>query len=336
MRAILNKLFEYKSLSKEEAKEILVNLATGKYNQFQVAAFLTVYLMRSITVEELEGFRDAMLELCIPVHIAEYNAIDLCGTGGDGKDTFNISTLASFVVAGAGQAVAKHGNNGVSSVCGSSNLLSHFGYEFTSDINKLKNSLDQAGICFLHAPLFHPAMKTVAPIRKDLGVKTFFNMLGPMVNPSFPKRQLVGVFNLELARLYGYLYQRTDTQFMIVHSMDGYDEVSLTGVFKLLSNSGEQILQPEDLGFETINPDALKSGNTIESAAKIFYDVLDGKGTSAQNNAVIANAGLAIYCGKQLSSLKEGIAEAEESLRSGKAMEKFKSLVAPKSEFYMS
>ncbi|MGB5929213.1 MAG: anthranilate phosphoribosyltransferase, partial [Cyclobacteriaceae bacterium] len=231
MKKILNDLFDHKSLDKATAKRILINLAQGEYNQSQVAAFLTVYLMRSITVEELGGFREAMLELCIPLDLAQYDAIDLCGTGGDGKDTFNISTLSSFVVAGAGQPVAKHGNNGVSSICGSSNLLAHFGYEFTNDPEKIEKSMKQAGISFLHAPLFHPAMKNVAPIRRDLGVKTFFNMLGPMVNPSFPRKQLVGVFSLELARLYAYLYQQTDKEFVILHALDGYDEISLTGPF---------------------------------------------------------------------------------------------------------
>ncbi|MEM9390222.1 MAG: anthranilate phosphoribosyltransferase, partial [Bacteroidota bacterium] len=245
MKEILNQLIEYKTLDKQMSKEVLMNLAQGKYNQSQVSAFLTVFMMRSITVEELEGFRDAMLELCLPVEIEEYDAIDLCGTGGDGKDTFNISTLSSFIVAGAGQTVAKHGNNGVSSVCGSSNLLAYFGYQFTNNLNELKRSLDEANICFLHAPLFHPAMKNVAPIRKELGVKTFFNMLGPMVNPSFPKKQLVGVFNLELARLYGYLYQQTDKEFTILHSLDGYDEVSLTGDFKMISNLGEELVSPD-------------------------------------------------------------------------------------------
>ncbi len=327
MKAILNKLFEYQSLTKEEAREILVNLAQGQYNQSQVAAFLTVYLMRSITVEELEGFRDAMLELCIPLEIDDYNAIDLCGTGGDGKDTFNISTLASFVVAGAGQAVAKHGNNGVSSVCGSSNLLAHFGYSFTNEADKLKRSLDEANICFLHAPLFHPAMKNVAPIRQELGVKTFFNMLGPMVNPSFPKNQLVGVFSLELARLYGYLYQKTDKHFVILHSLDGYDEISLTGGFKMISDKEEQILYPADLGLNQVREDELSGGSSIESSAKIFMDILEGKGTSAQTNAVIANAGMAIYCGKQLSTVADGMAAARESLDSGRALEKFKKLI---------
>ncbi|MEL6560345.1 MAG: anthranilate phosphoribosyltransferase [Bacteroidota bacterium] len=334
MKEVLNRLFEYNSLEKEEAKTILKKLAQGEYNNSQMAAFLTVYLMRSITVEELEGFRDAMLELCIPLEIDDYNAIDLCGTGGDGKDTFNISTLSSFVVAGAGQNVAKHGNNGVSSVCGSSNLLAYFGYEFTNDSDALIKSLDESGICFLHAPLFHPVMKNVGPIRKELGVKTFFNMLGPMVNPSFPKRQLVGVFSLELARMYGYLYQKTDKDFVVLHSLDGYDEISLTGTFKMISQETERIVHPHDIGLHTVQPEQLSGGKTIEDSAKVFIDILSGKGTKAQNEAVIANAGTAIYCGKGLDSLEEGINEARESLVSGRAFETFKKLVKNEQRIY--
>lgn len=334
MKEILNRLFEYNSLEKEEAKTILKKLAQGEYNNSQMAAFLTVYLMRSITVEELEGFRDAMLELCIPLAIDDYNAIDLCGTGGDGKDTFNISTLSSFVVAGAGQNVAKHGNNGVSSVCGSSNLLAYFGYEFTNDSDALIKSLDESGICFLHAPLFHPAMKNVGPIRKELGVKTFFNMLGPMVNPSFPKRQLVGVFSLELARMYGYLYQKTDKDFVVLHSLDGYDEISLTGSFKMISQDSERIVHPHEIGLNTVKPEQLSGGRTIEDSAKVFINILSGKGTKAQNEAVIANAGTAIYCGKRLDSLEEGIEEARESLVSGRAFDTFKKLVNNEQKIY--
>ena len=326
MKEILNQLIEYKSLDKAKSKQILINLAKGEYNQSQVAAFLTVYLMRSITVEELEGFRDAMLDLCIPVNIPEYEAIDLCGTGGDGKNTFNISTLSSFVVAGAGQNVAKHGNNGVSSVSGSSNLMAHFGYEFTNDVDRLKRSLDACGICFLHAPLFHPAMKNVAPIRRELGVKTFFNMLGPMVNPSFPQKQLVGVFSLELARLYGYLYQKTDKQFVILHALDGYDEVSLTGKTKVITNQEETIVNPENFGFQAVNEKQIFGGNSVSDSAKIFESILKGNGTEAQNNVVVANAAMALCCGKGYE-LEESIERAKESLESGKALEIFKKLL---------
>ncbi|UII30328.1 anthranilate phosphoribosyltransferase [Fulvivirga ulvae] len=333
MKDILNKLIEHKSLDKDFSRQILIELAQGKYTNSQVAAFLTVYMMRTITVDELEGFRDAMLELCTPVEIDEYNAIDLCGTGGDGKDTFNISTLSSFVVAGAGQNVAKHGNNGVSSICGSSNLLSHFGYEFSSHKDELLRSLDDAGICFLHAPLFHPAMKNVAPIRRELGVKTFFNMLGPMVNPSFPRKQLVGVFSLELARLYGYLYQKSNKDFVILHALDGYDEVSLTGNFKMISNVGEKILSPENLGLPKVSKEEISGGKTIEESAKIFIKILNGEGTSAQKAVVAANAGMALYCSNQKESIEDCVARAHASLESGRALRAFNRLLNKKKTY---
>jgi anthranilate phosphoribosyltransferase len=329
MKEILNQLIEHKTLSQDQAREVLKTIATGGYNSSQIASFMTVYLMRSITVEELQGFRQAMLELCIPVEIEEYGAMDLCGTGGDGKDTFNISTLASFIVAGAGQPVAKHGNTGVSSICGSSNLLAHFGYQFTNDIYEIRRSLDEAGLCFLHAPLFHPAMKNVAPIRKDLGVKTFFNMLGPMVNPSFPTKQLVGVFSLELARLYGYLYQEMEGRFSILHAMDGYDEISLTGPFKIISNSGEKLYNPENIGLSRLTPDSIKGGDTVEESAKIFENVLRGKGEKAQNQVVIANAAAALVTAREGLNFTDAVLIAEEVLLSGKALKVFNGLVNP-------
>lgn len=318
MKQLLNRLINHESISSDEAKRVLVNISEGQYNQSQIASFLTVYMMRSITLEELQGFRDALLELCIAVDLNDFNPIDLCGTGGDGKDTFNISTLSSFVTAGAGVNVAKHGNYGVSSACGSSNVMEYLGIKFSSEEDFLKRCIDQTGICVLHAPLFHPAMKNVAPIRRELGVKTFFNMLGPMVNPSFPKNQMVGVFNLELQRLYGYLYQQTDKNYSIVHALDGYDEISLTGKTKVISNTTETIFSPEDLGVSQINQSAIFGGNTVEDAAKIFLNVINGKGTEAQNNVVCANAGLAIATSKQISH-QNGYDLAKESLLSGKA-----------------
>ncbi|ANQ50910.1 anthranilate phosphoribosyltransferase [Flammeovirga sp. MY04] len=327
MKKILNRLFEYGSLSEVEARETLTKLAQGEFNPSQIAAFLTVYSMRSITVEELTGFRDAMLELCLRIDLDDFDAMDLCGTGGDGQDTFNISTLSSFIVAGAGQNVAKHGNNGVSSVCGSSNLMAHFGYDFTNDVDTLKRNLEEAGICFIHAPLFHPAMKNVAPIRRELGVKTFFNMLGPMVNPSFPKKQIVGVFSLEIARLYGYLYQQTDKQFAILHSLDIYDEISLTSPFKMITKDAEKLLKPEDLGLNYQTKESLFGGGSIAESAKIFTDILENKGTEPQKQAVLANAGVAIATGKGLP-LIEGVAQAKESLESGAALNSFKKLIA--------
>ncbi|MDH7444545.1 anthranilate phosphoribosyltransferase [Aquimarina sp. 2201CG14-23] len=319
MKNLLNRLINHETISKEEAKQVLVNISKGDYNQSQIASFLTVYMMRSITVEELEGFRDALLELCVAIDLQEYNPIDLCGTGGDGKDTFNISTLSSFVSAGAGIKVTKHGNYGVSSKCGSSNVMEHLGIKFSNDKDFLKRSIDEAGICVLHAPLFHPAMKNVAPIRRELGVKTFFNMLGPMVNPAFPKNQIVGVFNLELARMYGYLYQNTDKNFTIIHALDGYDEISLTGNTKTISNNTEGMLTPQDFGVKALKMEEIVGGDSIEDSAAIFMNILSGKGTQAQNNVVCANAGMAIATVENLSPI-QGFEKAKESLLSGKGL----------------
>ncbi|MCB0459971.1 MAG: anthranilate phosphoribosyltransferase [Flavobacteriaceae bacterium] len=319
MKELLNRLINHETISKEEARNALVNISKGQYNQSQIASFLTVYMMRSITTEELEGFRDALLELCLAVDFSEYNTIDLCGTGGDGKNTFNISTLASFVTAGAGVNVTKHGNYGVSSISGSSNVMEFLGIKFSNDKDFLEKCLNEAGICVLHAPLFHPAMKNVAPIRKELGVKTFFNMLGPMVNPAFPKNQLVGVFNLELLRLYGYLYQNTDKNYTILHALDGYDEISLTGNTKVISNNYDGVLTPQELDVRQISQKDIFGGDTVEESAKIFMNVINGKGTEAQTNVVCANAGMAIATVKNVTP-KEGFETARESLRSGKAL----------------
>lgn len=325
MKEILNRLINQETISKKEAKNVLVNISKGVYNTSQIASFLTVYMMRSISVEELDGFREALLELCLPVNLSDFNTIDLCGTGGDGKDTFNISTLASFVTAGAGVKVAKHGNYGVSSSCGSSNVLEHLGIRFSNEESFLQRSIDKAGICVLHAPLFHPAMKNVAPIRKELGVKTFFNMLGPMVNPSFPKNQVVGVFNLELARMYGYLYQTTDKNYAILHDLAGYDEISLTDRTKMITNEEDKMVIPSDLGIERILQKDIYGGKSVMESAEIFQKVLKAEGTEAQKNVVCANAGLAISVVKKISH-KEGFEMAKESLESKKALQAFKQL----------
>ncbi len=328
MKKILNHLFENKSFSRDEAKNILISITKGEFNAAQIAAFMTAYAMRNITVDELQGFKDAMLDLCVKTDFSNYELIDLCGTGGDGKDTFNISTLSSFVVAGAGYQVAKHGNYGVSSSCGSSNVMEYLGYHFTNDQDVLKRNLDSAGICFLHAPLFNPAMKIVAPIRKELGIKTFFNMLGPMVNPSQPKYQMVGVFSLELARLYNYLYQDTQKKYTIVHALEGYDEISLTCDVKTFNNKGESILTLNEMGFEKVSPGDIAGGNSIESSAKIFMNVLNGEATDVQNNVVLCNSALAIKTIKSTATFADCFYEAEESLNSKKALNSFKKLVA--------
>ena len=318
MKNILNRLINHETLSREEAKNVLVNISNGSYNTSQIASFLTVYMMRSVSIEELSGFREALLDLCIRIDLSAYNTIDLCGTGGDGKDTFNISTLASFVAAGAGIKVAKHGNYGLSSISGSSNVMEKLGIKFSNDADYLERSIDQAGIAILHAPLFHPAMKNVGPIRKDLAVKTFFNMVGPMVNPSFPQNQLVGVFNLELARMYAYLYQKTNVNFTILHSLDGYDEVSLTGPTKLITSDREAMLIPEDFGVSLLAQSQIEGGTTIDESAQLFIDIISGKGSQAQNNVVCANAAMAIATLTKCTPL-EGFQIANESLLSGKA-----------------
>jgi len=325
MKHILNKLINHEVLSKEEAKDVLINISSGQYNPSQISAFLTVFMMRSITIDELSGFREALLELCIRVDLSAYNTIDLCGTGGDGKDTFNISTLASFIAAGAGIKVAKHGNYGVSSISGSSNVMEKMGIKFSNDPSFLEKCIDQAGICVLHAPLFHPAMKNVGPIRKELAVKTFFNMLGPMVNPSFPNNQLVGVFNLELARMYAYLYQNTNVNFTILHSLDGYDEISLTGPTKIITSHMEGMLKPADFGVKLLSQTEIEGGKTIEESAEMFTNIISGKGNEAQNNVVCANAAMAISTVTKCSP-QDGFELAKESLFSGKGLHALKTL----------
>ena len=327
MKAILNKLFEQQRLTKEEAKAILIEIASEKFNNVQIASFLTVFLMRPISVSELAGFREALLELSVKVDLTDFNTIDLCGTGGDGKDTFNISTLTSFIVAGTGNKVAKHGNYSSSSISGSSNMLEYLGYKFTNDEGTLKSQIDKANICFLHAPLFHPAMKAVGPTRRELGMKTFFNMLGPLVNPSSPQNQMVGVFNLEVARIYNYLLQETTQNYGIVHSLDGYDEISLTSGFKLFAKGNEQVITPESLGLRRLAQSEIFGGNTVEESAKIFVSILEGKGTEAQNNVVLTNAAFALKTFDKNKLFESAFEEAKDSLLGLKAKESLSKLV---------
>jgi anthranilate phosphoribosyltransferase len=319
MKTILNKLFEQQRLTKKEAKEILIEIATKKFNEAHLASFLTVFMMRPISVNELEGFREALLELALKIDLSEFNTIDLCGTGGDGKDTFNISTLTSFVVAGTGNKVAKHGNYSASSVSGSSNMLEFLGYKFTNNQDVLKSQIDKANICFLHAPLFHPAMKAVGPVRKQLGMKTFFNMLGPIVNPSNPQNQLVGVFNLEIARIYNYLLQETQQNYGIIHSIDGYDEISLTSGFKLFTKNNEEQITPEDLGLKRLKQSQIFGGKSIEESAKIFVSIIEGKGTEAQNTVVLANTAFALKTFDKNKTFETAFEEAKTSLLGLKA-----------------
>lgn len=330
MKQILSYLFEHQALTREQSRDVLCRMAAGEFNEQQMSAFLTVYNMRPITVAELLGFRDAMQQLCVRVDLSGFETLDMCGTGGDGKNTFNMSTLASFVVAGAGYKVAKHGNYGVSSGCGSSNVLESLGYVFPNQSDKVKQTLENTGICFLHAPLFHPAMKLIAPIRRQLGVKTFFNMLGPLTNPSFPQRQVIGVFSLELQRLYTYVHQQTDKTYNLVHSLEGYDEVSLTCPVKIVGNSKEQLLTASDFGFEQVTPNQIRGGETVSESTAIFRAVIENKGTKAQTSVVLANAALGIQCFKPKQTLVDCIAEARESLESKRALGVLEKLLAEK------
>lgn len=328
MKKILQYLFEHKTLDRAAAKEVLVNISKGIYSDAEIASFTTVYLMRSISIPELLGFRDALIELCVPVDLNGHNVVDIVGTGGDGKNTFNISTLSCFLVAGAGVKVAKHGNYGATSISGSSNVMEMHGYKFSADNEKLKREIEEMNICFMHAPLFHPALKVVGPIRKSLGVRTFFNMLGPMVNPALPGVQVIGVYNLEMARIYSYLLQQSSAKFTIIHSLEGYDEISLTGETKVITNEGEKILSAEYLGKRTVRPEDIYGGNSPEEAAKIFLKILKGEGSWAQNAVVMANAAMALYATGNFTTYGECYGMAVDSLESGKAHNIFKNLMA--------
>ncbi len=328
MKSILSRLFEHEKLSREEAKEVLIRIARAEYNPIQVASFLTVYQMRAIALQELQGFREALLELCIPFDTGGLETIDIVGTGGDGKQTFNISTLAAVVIAGAGYPVTKHGSYGVSSTVGSSNVLEALGYKFTNDTDVLKRQLDRTNLCFLHAPLFHPALKEVVPVRKQLGLKTFFNMLGPLVNPVNPLYQVLGTYSLELSRLYQYVMQEAGRRFAIIHTLDGNDEISLTDEVRVYANAGQLLISPEEMGFNRLKQEELSGGKDNEEAARIFHGVLNGTAPSARTNVVLANAGMAIQCIKQEQSLADCVAEARESLESGRAKTAFQQLLA--------
>ena len=320
MKKILEKLFDHNYLEYEESKKVLKEISSKKYNYSQVASFLTVYKMRNPSVQEIEGFRDALLDLCVKIDLSsDFETIDLCGTGGDGKNTFNISTISSFVVAGAGYKVTKHGNYGVSSSCGSSDVLQQLGIKLSNDDGYLKKCLDKGNFCYLHAPLFHPAMKNVAGVRKELEFKTFFNILGPLVNPLQPKNQLCGVYNLEISRLYGYVFENSKKNYSILYSLDGYDEISLTSDFMKISRNDSTINSPDYFGFDKINPDEIKGGESIEDSASIFTKILENNATKSQTDVVLANSAIAIQTITN-KTIDECLSIAKQSIDSGSAL----------------
>ncbi|MBO7203317.1 MAG: anthranilate phosphoribosyltransferase [Paludibacteraceae bacterium] len=323
MKQLLTRLFDYGNLTKEESMMVMQNIAKGKYNDEQIASFITVYLMRAITLDELLGFREALLSTAQRIDFSDYETIDIVGTGGDGKNTFNISTLACFVVAGLGYKVTKHGNYGASSISGASNVLEYLGVRFTTKEDVLRRSLDCSNMAFLHAPLFNPAMKRVAPIRKSLAVRTFFNVLGPLISPIQPKYQMLGVYSLTMLRLYNYISQQTGQCFALVHSLDGYDEVSLTSSVKILTNNQELVLEPSDFGSEKLCQNDIFGGNSIEEAACIFRKILNNEATLQQKNVVIANSAIALQLLNSSLSLDDAVLMARESIDSGKAKEAF-------------
>ena len=320
MKKILEKLFDHNYLEYEESKKVLKEISSNKYNHSQVASFLTVFKMRNPSVQEIEGFRDALLDLCVKIDLSsDFETIDLCGTGGDGKNTFNISTISSFVVAGAGYKVTKHGNYGVSSSCGSSDVLQQLGVKLSNDNDYLKKCLDKGNFCYLHAPLFHPAMKNVAGVRKELEFKTFFNILGPLVNPLQPKNQLCGVYNLEISRLYGYVFENSKKNYSILYSLDGYDEISLTNDFMKISRNDSTINSPDYFGFNKINPDEIKGGESIKDSASIFIKILENEATKSQTDVVLANSAIAIQTITN-KTIDECLSIAKQSIDSGSAL----------------
>ena len=328
MKDILNRMLNHEELSREEMKEILVGITQSEFPNEQITALLTALQMRGVTVDELLGFRDGILETGVPVPLHCDRYIDVVGTGGDRKNTFNISTTACFVIAGAGYKVAKHGNYAATSTSGASNVIQHHGIKFTDDIDKLNRSLDECGIVYLHAQLFARAMKFVGPIRKALQFPTIFNLLGPLVNPSQPSCQLLGVANLDQMRLYNNVYQKIGIDYGIVNSIDGYDEISLTGSFKVTTNTYERIFRPEDLGFSVIKPEELVAGATEDEAAKIFDSVLENRCMPGQKQVVLANAAFGIQVLEQgKKSIEECIEIARESIDSGSALRTFRKFV---------
>lgn len=327
MKEILEYLFNHHTLSKSEAKAIMIEIAQNKFNTTEVTAFVSIFLMRNITLEELEGFRQALLSMAVQVNIETENTIDIVGTGGDGKNTINISTLASFVVAGAGQKVTKHGNYGASATTGSSNVLEALGYQFKKTSEELNQDLEKANICFLHAPYFHPALQSVGALRKSLGLRTFFNLLGPLVNPAKPQFSVIGVYNLEIARIYQYLLQKDSRDFILVHGLDGYDEISLTGDSKIITKTGEEIYSSKDLGFSPVDSQNISGVSTIQESSELFKNILEGNGSADQNAVVIANAAIALYHTKNWGSYPECRLLARESLESGKALISLNNLI---------
>ncbi|MCQ2266888.1 MAG: anthranilate phosphoribosyltransferase [Bacteroidaceae bacterium] len=327
MKQYLLRLIEGETLQREDTHHIMLNVTKEQYSEHQIAALLMALQTRGVTVDELLGFRDGLLETGKYVNFEDQNTLDIVGTGGDGKNTFNISTCSAFVIAGAGYKVTKHGNGGSTSVSGASNVLQGHGVKFTDNEDTLRRSLDEAGICYFHAPLFAYGMKFVGSTRRALQVPTCFNLLGPLVNPCHPKNSLHGTANQSQLRLYTAVHQKIGDKYGVVTSYDGYDEISLTSGFKMTTNHFEKVFTPKDLGFNYVEPMDIYGGQTAEEAMKIFDSVLEGTCTEAQKNVILANAACGISVMERNLSIEESVAIARESLESGKALRAFKKFV---------
>ena len=327
MKKYLSQLIEGATLTREDTRNIMLGITEQKFNDYQIAALLMALQSRGVTVDEMLGFRDGLLETGKKVNLDDYNTLDIVGTGGDGKNSFNISTCSAFVIAGAGYKVTKHGNGGSTSISGASNVLAGHGVKFTDNIDVLRRSLDEANICYLHAPLFAYGMKFVGPIRKALGIPTCFNLIGPLVNPCNPKNSLHGTANQSQQRLYTNIHQKIGDNYGVVTSYDGYDEISLTSGFKINTKYYEKVYTPIDMGLKYVRPSDIYGGNTAEEAMQIFDNVLQNKCTEAQKNVILANAACGISLMEEGLTISETISKARESLESGKALECFKKFV---------
>ena len=319
MKNTLTKIIERQPLTFQEAKNIIYAIAEEKINDAQIVAILVGLQMRGLQLDEIKGFREALLELCLPIELDGNNALDLCGTGGDGKNTFNISTTTSFVVSAMGYKVIKHGNYGVSSFCGSSNVLEELGYTFTNDSKLLDKQLHDSNICFLHAPLFHPTLMKVGPLRKNLGIRTFFNSLGPLVNPVQPNFQITGTFNLELAKIYQHLLKDERNEFRVVYGMDGYDEFTLTEQTRILGKKSDEYLNAQTFNVNPVNSESIYSGNSIKEAAQIVKSILGGQSTLEQTNVIAANTALALQCFHPNEQIQDLFNEANSFIKKGLA-----------------
>jgi len=315
----LKKILRQEQLNINESEAFIHAIANDEFSEVELGGILTAIQMRGLTLDEFKGFRNALESYADRVSLYTNEAIDVCGTGGDGKDTFNISTTTAFILSAMGYKVIKHGNYGVSSICGSSNVLEYLGFNFTKDEQVLNQQLEKQNICFIHAPLFHPVLKKVAPVRKQLGVGTFFNAMGPLLNPIQPKFQLTGTYSLELAKIYQVLLRDKRQSFKVVYALDRYDELTLTADARVLGNNSDEILNANSFGVEVTSPENLKGGS-IEQSANMLRSILGGHASEELINVVASNTALGMSCFHPEKQYKILFEEAKAFISSGQAI----------------